>query len=576
MKNYKCFIFLVVILLSACGSLQDAAIQGTMPLPGAELSRVAPLQGADLTASPTVSPTGTVTATPSPTATTTALPTLTSPPTDLPTPTPTDTAVPTASPTATNTLEVIDPEIKVDRDLKFKAEDGLEIMGTLYTREGAPKPLPGVILLPMHVEDQTAWKPFARQLALAGYAALTIDLRGQGKTGGAADWQKAVSDVRLVWREFSALEVVDGNRTALMGTSLGANLALLAASAEPAIRTVVLLSPGLNYNGLITLDAIGAYGARPIMLIGSKLDPFAQNGAAELSLLAQGEDTRLEFEGSLHGTVLFFSEPGIADAIIVYLEQIVKDAVAAPPVVAAPTHSLGSFFLSLLTSIVGTLLFATGIYMAYSRLSKPTQVSELLSIHELTPQRGLVLIKGLIAEVPKPLDKDEKKPLVALRLLIEEHDPDKGWKTRFDELKTTHFWLREERGLIWVAGNHLEKTQLGEGYFASTRQAEQALEILGQAKNVAWGKGLRHRIWELRAGQNVSVTGQVRQRLELVSTPGQPLIITPLLGTAPARSAPLVSGRTRLGTIVFLLVVGASMLCIGSFSVVNTLLYWLG
>ncbi|HSF81337.1 MAG TPA: alpha/beta fold hydrolase [Anaerolineales bacterium] len=582
MKIWSWFILVGLIMLSACGSLPDAAIQGTMPLPGAELSRVAPGgpgAEAELTASPTASPTGTVTATPPPTGTATLLPTLTSPPTDLPTATPTDTAPPTAPPTAlpteTTTPPPPEPEIKVDRDLKFKTEDGLEIVGTMYSLQEAQGPLPGVIILPMHIEDQTAWKPFARQLAKAGYAALTVDLRGQGATAGSPDWQKAISDVRLVWREFGQLDRVDETRTALIGASLGANLALVAASAEPAIQTVVLISPGLNYNGIITVQAMGAYGRRPIMLIGSKADPFAQNGAVELAKLAQGEAELKDLEGAQHGTALFTSDPSIADSITRFLDQVVKEGAGAPPPQAAPEYGLGSLLLGLLASLAGTALLIAGAYLAYNRLSKPAQVSELLSIHDLTPQRGLVLIKGRIDELPKPLEKDETKTLVAIRLLIEEHDPEEGWKTRYDQMKSTHFWLREEHGLVWVAADQLDETQLGEGHYASTKQAEEALKILGHEKSAAWGKGLRHRIWELRVGQAVSVIGQVRQRLSLISTPEQPLVISPLAGGAPVRARPPVSARTRIGTILVMLVVGASMLCMGSLGVVNTLRYWL-
>jgi len=577
MRKWSWFILLAVILLSACGPLPAPSGSGTMPLPEAELSRVAPeaALGAELTASLTASPTGTATDTPLPTLTPTPLPTLTSPPTDLPSPTPTDTAVPTGLPTETAPPEATEVVMTVDQTLRFKTEDGLEIVGRMYTLAGATAPLPGVIILPMHIENQTAWKPFATQLALAGYAVLTVDLRGLGETGGTPDWQKAIADVRLVWREFALREEVDETRTALVGASMGANLALVAASAEPAIRTVVLISPGLVYNGVGTLETIGAYGSRPIMLIGSKADPIAQNGAAELAKLAQGEAALKEMEGSLHGTTLFINEPSLAVSILRFLEDKLKGRIVAQPPPAAPGYGLGSLVLGFLASVAGALLIGAGVYQAYNRLSKPTPVSELLSIHELTPQRGLVLIKGVIAEVPKPLDKETNRPLAALRLLIEEHDPEKGWKTRFDELRTTPFWLREARGLVWVAADKLDKTRLGEGYYASTRQAEQALQILGRPKNAAWGKGLRHRIWELRGGQVVSVTGQVRQKLELVSTESQPLVISPLAGGAPVKAPPAVSGRTRIGTIVFLLLVGASMLCMGSAGVVNTLLSWL-
>ena len=577
MKHWSWFLLLAAILLSACGELAVPTETATMPLPGSELTKVAqgPALGAEQTASPTSPPTSTATGTPPPTSTATPLPTLTSPPTDLPTATPTNTALPSPLPSETATLATTEVSIKVDKTLKFKAEDGLEISGTLYTLEGAPLPLPGVIILPMHIEDQSAWKPFARQLALAGYAALTIDPRGQGQTGGAIDWQKAAADVRLVWREFGRREEVDEARTALLGASMGANLALVAASSEPGIKTVVLISPGLEYNGVGTLEAIGAYGPRPIMLIGSKSDPIALNGAVELSKLAQGEVALKEMEGSLHGTALFINEPSLAESILRFLEDKVKSQPGAQPQPAGPGYGWGSLLLGVFASLAGTVLIGASVIMAYNRLSKPSQARELMSLPEWTPLSEPVLIKGLIASAPQPLDKDEAKALVGLRLLIEEHDPEKGWSTRLDELKATPFWLHGGRGKVWVSAEHLEKTQLGEGYYATTKQAEQALEVLGKPKNTAWGKGLRYRIWELRVGQKISARGLLQPKPELVSTPNQPLVITPLASGATVKPPPVISGKSRIGTIVVMLVVGAALLCLGSAGVVNTLVYWL-
>lgn len=95
-----------------------------------------------------------------------------------PTPvTPTDTPTPTSiPPTAT-------PDVPFEK-VTFTTEDGVNIAATLFGDGDL-----AVLLLhmgkgPATGNDQKDWHPFARVLADQGYAALTLDFRGRGDSGG--------------------------------------------------------------------------------------------------------------------------------------------------------------------------------------------------------------------------------------------------------------------------------------------------------------------------------------------------------------------------------------------------------
>ncbi len=80
--------------------------------------------------------------------------------------------------------------------------------------------------------DQSQWESFPEQPAGAGYAVLSIDLRGHGASGGEVDWDMAITDMQQVWDYFTARANIDQDRTAFVGASIGANLALVASSNE--------------------------------------------------------------------------------------------------------------------------------------------------------------------------------------------------------------------------------------------------------------------------------------------------------------------------------------------------------
>jgi len=161
----------------------------------------------------------------------------------------------------------------VTRDFSVAAADGLEIAG-MATLPESGDPVPAVLLLHMLGSNQQAWleSDLLTMLNDQGYATFTVDMRGHGATGGTNDWNLAQTDLQVVWQYLRDLPEVDGQATAVIGASIGANMALRLTANVPQIDTAVLLSPGLEYRGVTTEDALADYGERPLFYAVSEGD----------------------------------------------------------------------------------------------------------------------------------------------------------------------------------------------------------------------------------------------------------------------------------------------------------------
>jgi pimeloyl-ACP methyl ester carboxylesterase len=229
---------------------------------------------------------------------------------------------PTEESSIVDTAEEPDAVQPRSETVMIEASDGLQIEAT-YEHPGGVAPFPGVILIHMLGSNRTAWDDIGltAQLLQNGYAVLNVDMRGHGGTGGAVDWSLAEDDFQRVWDYFVSQEGVDGEKTAVIGASIGSNLSLITAVNRPSIATVILLSPGLDYRGVTTEDAIIEYGDRPILIVASEEDSYAADSSRTLHEAATGEAELQLYNGAGHGTSMFNKEAGLPDLILNWLQQ---------------------------------------------------------------------------------------------------------------------------------------------------------------------------------------------------------------------------------------------------------------
>ena len=215
----------------------------------------------------------------------------------------------------------------ITENVTIEAADGLPLHAT-YSGPGGMAPFPGVILLHMLGSNRQIWEEvgLTESLLADGYAVLTLDMRGHGESGSDRDWDKADDDLLRVWNYFVGLENIDGARTAVIGASIGSNMALRTGANEPAIKTVALLSPGLDYRRVTTDDAITEYGSRPILIVASEEDSYAADSSRTLAELAQGEAVLQLYKGAGHGTNMFGAEPELTQLLLDWLDQYLPES----------------------------------------------------------------------------------------------------------------------------------------------------------------------------------------------------------------------------------------------------------
>ncbi len=206
------------------------------------------------------------------------------------------------------------------------AADGLLLQGSYYS--AAQRPAPGVLMLHDGGSDRHVWDDLAQQLQRAGYAVLAIDLRGYGDTGGVPDWSRAPADVAAALTQLGELPGISPGRLIVVGAGIGANLGLNACADRVGCAAAVLLSPGLDYLGITTADAMTRMGQRAVLIVASENDDNNPADSVTLDGLARGAHRLVIYPDAGHGTELFGTQP---DLIPLIAEWLVAQVPLPPP-----------------------------------------------------------------------------------------------------------------------------------------------------------------------------------------------------------------------------------------------------
>lgn len=199
---------------------------------------------------------------------------------------------------------------------------GAVLHGSLYTPNYTPAP--AVLLLHQNGGSAADFATLALALQSGGFVVLVVDLRGHGATGGQVDWETtANNDVPnlIIW--LAAQENVNATHIGVLGSSIGANLALVAAAKLPEIKAAVLLSPALDYSGVQTEALAGTYGGA-LMLVSSSEDTDAATGAARIAELHTGDENVVALNGAGHGIAMLAAQADLTQQIVTWLTDALK------------------------------------------------------------------------------------------------------------------------------------------------------------------------------------------------------------------------------------------------------------
>lgn len=228
------------------------------------------------------------------------------------------------------------PVLKSAQKVKFEDKQKFIIHGDLYKPEATIKKAsknPVVILLPMLSKTRETYYLIIPDLVKNGYVVLAIDFKGHGNSinysGGGQktfenfslqDWGTLPDDVSAAIKYLSSLNYVDINKCAIIGASIGANTAIISSAQHTEnIKTVIALSPGLDFKGLVPGLYIAKSNAK-IFLIAAKDDQYSADSVEKLFKMAKTGNRYLNFPNGGHGTALFKTQPPIINLIIEYLK----------------------------------------------------------------------------------------------------------------------------------------------------------------------------------------------------------------------------------------------------------------
>lgn len=209
------------------------------------------------------------------------------------------------------------------QQVHFVTDDGVSIAGTLYLPS---HPGPAVVLIHMQTRSRQDWEALGPRLADAGLVALAIDLRGHGAsdprpTGPNAKDGGMAADLKGARAFLAGRREVTPGRVGLLGASVGANLAVVAAAGDPTVRSLALLSPGLDYQGLRTQANLNRYGDRPALLVGSREDAYVMITLRRLAGEGTGVREQLVLDGAGHGTTMLSRHPDLAGVLVDWFKR---------------------------------------------------------------------------------------------------------------------------------------------------------------------------------------------------------------------------------------------------------------
>lgn len=187
--------------------------------------------------------------------------------------------------------------------------------------EANQRPAPAVVLVGMLGKSRDDWQAIAQRLADARVTSLAIDLPGTVVPEDPKALSAWADDVRAAVAYLAARSETRPGAIGIVGASLGASLAAVAAGAEPIVRSLVLVSPTAEYRGLRLEGPMRQYGARPAYLIASQLDTYSARTVRDLAKNPPGvRETQLS-DAAAHGTVLLAREPDLVRLIVEWFQR---------------------------------------------------------------------------------------------------------------------------------------------------------------------------------------------------------------------------------------------------------------
>ena len=169
--------------------------------------------------------------------------------------------------------------------MELKTQDGWTLKAKFKSAQPGQKTF---VLLHGKGQRKEFMLRLANRLSMAGYGYLGVDLRGHGQSNIGPDGEpitnkkfkttKAQNDFANMAMDVQAAvsalvaQYVPEESIGIIGTDVGGSVGLKYAAVHPQAPLLVMLSPGMEYQEVTTVNAMRAYKDRPILMIYGELD----------------------------------------------------------------------------------------------------------------------------------------------------------------------------------------------------------------------------------------------------------------------------------------------------------------
>lgn len=231
-----------------------------------------------------------------------------------------------------NSTPIPTPSLPVNsQNVTITSPDKVVIAASYF--ESSKAGSPAVVLLHQWESDRHSFDDFAARMQAKGFNVLSIDGRGFGESTKTADGKPVapertdqavkamLGDVDSAVNFLAKQKSVDPNQIGIVGASYGSSLALIYAANHPKVKSIALISPGLNYFGnMQTEPAVKAYGDRPLLMIAAEDDKESADAVRQLKTASGNDKYQAQtYQHGGHGTDIFKANVGLAETMELFL-----------------------------------------------------------------------------------------------------------------------------------------------------------------------------------------------------------------------------------------------------------------
>ncbi|MCH7811811.1 MAG: alpha/beta fold hydrolase [Chloroflexi bacterium] len=206
--------------------------------------------------------------------------------------------------------------------VSYQTEDGVIIVAEFLEPGNVSEP-PIVILLHQFGGSRGQWAGLAPALFERGYAVLAPDLRSFGASDRAVrdgrqvpyeltNLDEMVLDVAAALAWLEARSGIDTSRIAVIGASVGANIAYVSSGAFDAVDTAIAMSPSASTGGSVLLGRdVPDFSPRSVLFMSDERESGEARTLA--ATVAEPVETKVYGGATAHGVALLANEQTVQD-----------------------------------------------------------------------------------------------------------------------------------------------------------------------------------------------------------------------------------------------------------------------